>query len=322
MIKQCTGYNLMAKYLVIGDPHARPDNLHKIKQLFQQVESQGLPTIWLGDLLDTKDIVRAQCLNAYINYFKNSSLQHIILVGNHDKLNVDTNEHSLEALKLLNNVTVVDAPLVVDQTLFVPYYRNPDEFRAVISQYKDVTYLFMHQDIKEMDYGNGYISTEGNTLEDLKQFKQVISGHYHSYQNKYNLIYLGTPFSHSFGESNQNKYLGIFDDSNGLLELITTDFPKHMTVNLDLNNPHFFETKPIDHVRLIIKGSREQLDKFDKKQYTKFKIIEECVCETHKSTLKETQSPETIYSIWYKEVENGTDEAILNLGLEVLKSVK
>jgi DNA repair exonuclease SbcCD nuclease subunit len=313
------------RYLIVGDIHSRPDNLHKIHKLFKLVESKELPVIWLGDLLDTKDIVRAQCLNAYINYFKNSKLDHIVLTGNHDFISADSKEHSLEALKLLKNVIVIDGPFVKGESLFLPYYRNPEEFREVISHFKYTKYLFMHQDIVSMDYGNGYISTEGNTLEDLITFKQVISGHYHCYQKKDNLIYLGTPFSHNFGESNQDKYLGIFNDEDGGFCTIGTPtllFPKHITHNVDAGNPHYFDTNNVDHVRIILKGTREQLDAFDKTHYTGFKIIEECVSEAHKSTLKETDTPESIYSKWYKEVKKGEDEELFNLGLEVLKGVK
>lgn len=315
----------MSKYLVVGDPHARPDNLHKINKLFHLVESKELPVIWLGDMLDTKDIVRAQCLNAYINYFKNSKLNHIVLIGNHDQLSANTQDHALEALKLLPNVKVVDKPYILDNLLFVPYYRSPEDFKLAISQaraIKSLNYLFMHQDIVSMDYGNGYISTEGNTLEDLKGFKLVISGHYHSYQDKDNLIYLGTPFSHNFGDTQQDKYLGVFDSESGKFQTIPTDFPKHITVTLDLSNPHHFEINEQDHGRVILKGTREQLDKFDMKMLSKFKIVQECQSNVVKSGLKETDSPEEIYSKWYKEVNKGEDAELFNLGLEVLKIVK
>jgi DNA repair exonuclease SbcCD nuclease subunit len=314
----------MAKYLIVGDPHARPDNLHKIHKLFQLVESKELPVIWLGDLLDTKDIVRAQCLNAYINYFNNSKLNHIVLVGNHDLLTADSREHSLQALKLLKNVTVVDRAISMDKMLFLPYYRNPEDFRQAISQYKEANYLFMHQDIKNMDYGNGYISTEGNTLEDLKGFKLVISGHYHCYQDKENLIYLGTPFSHNFGESNQEKFLGVFNEEDGKFCTIPIDeFPRHVTFNIDVSDPpQILMYNDIDHIRVILKGTREQLDKFNKSVYSEFKIIEECVAETHKSVLKETESPESTFSKWFKEIKKCTDNEIHELGLSIIKDIK
>ncbi len=315
----------MSKYLVVGDPHCRPDNLNKINKLFHMVESKELPVIWLGDMLDTKDIVRAQCLNAYINYFKNSKLNHIVLVGNHDQLSAHTQDHALEALKLLNNVTVVDQPLQIEQILFVPYYRSPEDFRSVLGSFRPLKqgrYLFMHQDIISMDYGNGYISQEGNTLEDLKGFKLVISGHYHSYQDKENLIYLGVPFSHNFGDTQQDKYLGVFDSESGKFQTIPTDFPKHVTITLDLAQPHQFEVNEQDHVRVILKGTREQLDDFNMDSLSKFKVVQECISNVVKSGLKETDSPEEIYSKWYKEVSKGEDAELFNLGLEVLKTVK
>lgn len=310
------------KYIVCGDPHCRPDNLDKIHKLLELIESYGLPTIFLGDMLDSRDIVRAQCLNTYINYFKNSKLDYVILCGNHDAINSEAKEFSLEPLKLLKNVTVVDKPYLLGDILFMPYYRNPGKFRAIIDQYKDAKYLFMHQDMVGMDWGNGHIATEGNNLIDISSFKAVYSGHYHKYQVKNNLTYIGTPFSHNFGESNQDKYLGLFDADTGGFSTLKTDFPKHITVHLDLNNPHLFDVNNLDHFRLIIKGTREQIDTFDASSYKGFKIIPEYVSEAHKLALKETQSPDDMFSRWFYDIKKETDPELHTLGLNILKDSK
>lgn len=310
------------RYLVVGDPHCKPDNLYKMSKLFNTVEARGLPTVWLGDLLDTKDIVRAQCLNSYINYFRYSSLQHIILIGNHDWSTADCNQHSLEALKDLKNVTVVDRPYFEGKTLFVPYFSSHEAFKAAIKPYELPVYLFMHQGVTGCDYGNGFIAENELEIEALVGFDKVISGHFHRYQEKANLVYLGTPFSHSYGESNQDKFLGIFNDEDGSLELIKTDFPRHITHELDLNITDNLIIDEFDHVRVILKGTREQLASFNKSKYPGLKFIEDCQQQIVRSSLKETETPESLLSKWFSDIKKETNPDILNLGLDILKEVK
>jgi len=309
----------MSRFVLIGDPHAKPDNLHKIRKLCDIVENYNLPAVWLGDLLDTKDIVRAQCLNTYYKYFSTSKLKHIILVGNHDYTTGECSEHALETLKALPNVKVVDEPYMEGTTLFLPYYRDNNKLR---NQLVKADVVICHMDIKSFDYGNGFISEEGIHPEELKDYKLIISGHYHKYQQKNNITYLGTPFSHNFGESNQDKYLGIFNDEDTSFSTISTDFPKHRTIELDLSNNHEFDINNVDHFRLIIKGNREQIETFDYSKYPGFKIVPEYVPEVYITDLKQTQTPEDMFSTWFTDIKKETDKELFNLGLYILKESK
>ena len=47
------------KYIVVGDPHCTHKSLDKIDKLFDIVEERPEETIiWLGDFLDTKEVIR------------------------------------------------------------------------------------------------------------------------------------------------------------------------------------------------------------------------------------------------------------------------
>lgn len=304
------------KYLVVGDPHCQPDNLDKIKQLFTLVESYGLPTIWLGDLLHTKDIVRARCLNAYMTYFTNTQLKHIILIGNHDWTSKDCTEHALEPLKLLDNVTIVDRPVQEGKALFLPYSSSIEAFRASLS---DAKYLFMHQGVTGCDYGNGFIAENELPIENLARYKKVISGHFHRYQVKDNLTYLGTPFSHTFGESNQIKYLGIFDDLDGSLQLIETDFPKHITEEYHIGLENHLNLDSNNYNRVLLIGTREEIEDFDRSQFPGVKFIDSPRDIPGKTIIKETETPLDMYTKWYKEVKGETNEELYSLGLRILQ---
>jgi len=311
----------MAKFTVIGDLHLTQSNMYKAEKLFNIVESLQNPCIWLGDELHKRGYIEANCLNMLFNYFENSKLEHLILIGNHTWTDANCTEHSLQTLKALKSVTIVDRPLQRGKVLFIPFQRNLDDFRR-ITEDSNAEYLFFHQGISGFDYGNGFIAENEAPLEALKSFKLAIGGHFHAFQSKDNLIYLGSPFSHNFGESNQIKYLGIFDNETGEMELIKTDFPKHVTTTLDLSKGNRLQVDEYDYNRIILKGTREQIAAFDKTKYPEFKFIEECILDMDILALKETETPESLFQKWFTDIKKETNPEILQLGLRLLKDVK
>ena len=213
------------KYTIVGDPHLTLKNLESMEKLIKHVESLGRTTIWLGDMLDTKEIIRGKCLNFWIEYFKKSTLSHIVLVGNHDYFNLECEDHSLRALKTSGTV-IVDKPTVIDGMMFLPYIHSPDAIRKIISSVP-ASVLIGHLDIKGFDMGNNFKSDVGLSPKDLEKFKLVISGHYHKHQTFKNIVYVGSPMTLSFGEANQIKSLGNFDSETLDLSFIQTSLPKH-----------------------------------------------------------------------------------------------
>lgn len=320
------------KYLIVGDPHAKPSNLETINQLLNLVESLGYPTIFLGDLLDTKELVRASCLNTYYKYFKSSKLEHILLVGNHDLFNLDSEEHSLETLKELSNVTVVDgAQYSSDDLVYMPYVHSIENLKKDLDLGFKKKILFAHLEVKDFDYGNGHICESGLTLEDLKDYELVISGHFHKHQTKGNLVYLGTPFSHSFGEANQDKFLAVLDTETLKLEYIGTPFPRHISLDVDCNveNPMANLKDQLssssrdseDHVRVILKGTEENVLKIDKTKYPEIKFIEETeTIQVDSVKLSESATNEEFFSHWASE--KALEDDTRKLGLELLRESK
>lgn len=311
----------MAKFTVVGDPHAKPDNLDKINTLFDIIEELGNDTIILGDLLDTKELVRGKCLNAYFNRLSKSKLQFYILVGNHDWFNLECQDHSLKPLSVLENVTIIDTPQIVKlgtkPCYFHPYTHDTEVFKRTLKGLTPKT-IFCHADIKGFDYGNGIFSKDGLDFEDLDKHN-VISGHYHKYQKKGNITYLGTPFSHSFGESNQDKFLGIFDSDTNELDLIETPFPKHVTMEVDADTaPEWDNYTSDNYVRIILTGKPENIKLF--KRAPGVKYIEAPTKTRNIQVINETQSPEIQFSKWAKEIK-GYDDDLIKLGLEILRDV-
>ncbi len=322
---------MFGNYTVVGDVHSTHKNLEKVRQLFDIVEALGKPTIFLGDLLDTKEVVRGKCLNLYFEYFQNSKLNHIVLVGNHDFFNLECEDHSLKPLKSLKNVLVIDKIQELNGFHFFPYGHNKDVIRqnlSAITNKKDKV-VIGHFDISGFDYGTGYMCEDGLSVDDFKGFKQVISGHFHKYQILKNILYLGTPFSHSFGEANQNKYLATYKVDTNEINLIPTVFPRHMSIdlNLDKEDPHgvlqlFLQENKDNIKRVRLYGTEDQCASFDRSKYSEYSIKFEDKSESSKiySTLDESSGNKSQFTEWAKTIRN-LDPETTKIGLSILEAL-
>lgn len=319
----------MSRFTIIGDPHITHKSLDRAAALFELVEAVGLPTIWMGDFLDTKEVIRGKCLNALIDYLAASKLQHIVLIGNHDWFNLECQAHSLEALKLLPNVKIVDSPEVIHDMLFLPYIHERTKLEETLTRFRGLTpVLFAHLEVTHFDFGNGHICTTGLPVEALKGFKRVISGHFHKYQEAGNLTYIGTPFSHSFGETNQTKYLGMYDTETNELKLAETPFPKHLTLEVDCDRDSTLAPglsfSAEDFHRIILTGTQANIDKFQRECYSELNakwISRPSDDVVNNVTIDETVSNESQFSKWATEIRH-MDEETLQLGLQILEACK
>lgn len=314
-------------FTIIGDPHVNPKNLDKSEVLFNLVEDLNYSTIWLGDMLNNKEIISGKCLNFIYAKFKNSKLQHYILIGNHDWFNLECEDHSLKILAELPNVKIIDSPQIIEGMNFIPYTHDKTKFSEALELFSNNLnqVLFLHQDIIGFDLGTGFIAEDGISLEILKSFSKIISGHFHKFQQKNNLTFLGTPFSQSFGESNQAKYIGLFSKEKNHLELIETNFAKHVTITVNCD-----ESKVItgvlnskDFNRVILIGTQENINKFDRglSEYANIKWVE----KASDSNIQDVQIDETVDNIvqfekWASEIKK-IDVDTTKLGIKILRSL-
>lgn len=322
------------KYTVIGDIHATLKDQEKVNHLFDIIEDMGNPTILLGDLLDNKAIIRAECLNLYYKRLKESKLNFIILVGNHDLISLESSEHSLETLKELKNVKIVDTPMVIDGMYFVPYIHDLVKCREAL-QYVDssvkaligeMPVLFIHQGVIGYDYGNGYIAEEGISKQEITRFGRIIAGHFHKFQQDGDLTFLGTSFSKSFGESDQIKYIATYDSNTDKLELIKTDFPQHKTIEIELgavckvDGDLILEENGI--YRIILKGSQVLIDNYPRQPYPDVKFVERPTDDFETSvSIDESVDCVQQFETWGRDIKQ-IDEETLKIGAEILRSCK
>lgn len=321
-------------YTVVGDLHLTPKSMDKAAQLFEKVEALGLPVIWLGDLLDTKEVIRGKCLNVLFDYLSKSKLNHLLLVGNHDWFNLECKDHSLKPLSTLPNVKIVDyLDVRSPKVTMLPYYHDKTYIKQLLKEIPDGNVVIGHFDISGFDYGNGHFCEDGLTLEDFSRFKRVISGHFHKHQVKDNLIYLGTPYSHSFGESDQDKFIMVYDFDNDVPGFIPSGFPKHVTLKLDLLEDgakgkldSFLEDHSNDIIRVQLYGSPEVCAKFNDKyrplydQKYNVKFEDKSEGRQLEGNIDETLDNKTQFVTWAAEIKKMDPETI-KLGLSVLEAL-
>ena len=216
------------KVLCVGDPHFKVNNVpesdvmtEKLVALAKTIKPKII--VVLGDILHRHEkihvspLMRAERLIRLLSEISPTYL----LIGNHDRPNNSTymtNEHPFNALKLWSNTHIVDDK-VLDHTidghrfLFLPYV-FPGRFDETLGQIElnGVSAIFCHQEFYGAKMG-AIVSQAGDKWATTNPL--VISGHVHDYdQLQPNLIYVGTPMQHGFGDKN-DKTVSLFDFDNG-----------------------------------------------------------------------------------------------------------
>ena len=314
---------------LVGDIHVKKDNLDKQGLLFEKIEaSENMYVILTGDLLDNKSIVKSECLNFLYEKLRTSRKTFWIIIGNHDQHHLGTLKHSLEPLKALPNVNIIDKTTEFAicnlQIVGIPYLHDSDEFAKEVKSIKNKKdkILLCHQGFTGFDYGNGYIAKEESDLKSIKAFSMVYVGHFHKFQTFKNGCYIGTPFTQSFGESNQTKYIGEINEK-GDLKLIETDFPKHMTHEIDCDEEfEGISLKHDDYNRIILTGSKESIEDFDTSKFIGVKILKRPLPENAGKNVEISEALSNVkkFEYWAKEVGQMTSNTI-QLGISILRNV-
>jgi DNA repair exonuclease SbcCD nuclease subunit len=325
------------KIVCVGDLHAKPDNLDLVEASLRFAWSlEPDAVILLGDLLDTKEMIRGRCLLRYQQILSEAPCKHFIIPGNHDRFSAQPNEdHALELLQT-ESVTVVSSATVVrfkgSRLAFLPY-NPPNQTRLDLSRLREqhpdpVHLLFAHADLSGFDYGNGHMCEDGISMAEVQGWLQnwcpwLVSGHFHKHQERAPVLYVGTPFSHDFGEANQTKFLSVFDTETGTFEHVKTPFRRHRTLVLDAADADTVRTtllhRPDDLLRVTLTGPADAIRAVERLKGVRYE--EDPVAEVSEAAaVQANDSPPVQFARWAKEIRN-LDEETINLGSEILRDV-
>lgn len=199
------------KTLIISDLHIDRNERHNqyVDELIDWVCTfEADQVIQLGDILDknTHSSYQSQkLLKSIARRLSTNFDRSFILVGNHGLSNSrDRDIHSLELLDgYYENVIVVNEPMIVGDSLLTPWICSNEEFDNVVDMSKGVEYVFGHFEFAKFKMNQSYTMKHGFTHKAFKHNKRVISGHYHSEQEKDNIFYAGVPIALDFTNKNE-----------------------------------------------------------------------------------------------------------------------
>ena len=199
-----------------------------------------------GDIFHNRSEISVETLSVsreFFDYFKDFTVY--ISTGNHDCFKKDSSDiNSIKLLDGWNNIHIVDEDPLILQTNYkktiglIPWGTPLDKFPKC-----DI--MFAHLEINSF-YMNSYkVCEHGFSHKDLfKTSPYIISGHFHKRDHrkfdKGEILYLGSPYQHNFGDTNDDRGIYIFNIEENTFQFIENDIsPKHIkySVKALLENP-------------------------------------------------------------------------------------
>jgi len=260
------------RVLVIGDPHFHKDEEKRYRQMVEHTISiaeylKPDLIVNLGDTLNRHEMAHSLPHSMAIEWM--AKLKDIapllVLIGNHDMSNTKeffTKQHHFTALKYWNNTTVADSLVSLKiknyNFLGVPYVKEGRFSEALQgANLEEVTAIFAHQEFTGCSYNNR-VSTKGDKWNE--NLPLVISGHIHDYhQLQKNILYVGTPIQHHFGDSD-NKGIALITFNSGIkIERYAINAQKKKIVTLSANEITSFQPEENTIYKIILTGQPTEI---------------------------------------------------------------
>ena len=260
------------KFVIVTDTHLGKksndeDNqltLNLFKTICSTAEEKGIKKfIHLGDLFHgrTLSYKTMDYANQIGRMLSNTFEISYICVGNHDvhyKDQISPNGIS-PIFQPFPNIEVVDTitELDIDDIALFPW---PTSENIHLLEEAESKVIIGHFGINElpMNRFGSYNIKEPLNISDFKDFKLVLSGHYHTPSERSNIKYLGSPYHMEFSDAGNRGYY-IFDSEDISLEFIKFDSPKFKIYNVD--SDEFTEEEIYgNHIRLDFPSKKENTE--------------------------------------------------------------
>lgn len=273
--------NSPANCVLISDVHFTPSTIilasASVHIALSEARRLKVPFVDAGDLLDSKDVIRAVCANEVIKLYEEfSDVRKIILVGNHTLVHEKSKEHALNFLRPYADVIQTPIYDIQLDAWLIPYHSDPEELLKVLEAIPKGSRIIAHQGVQGASMGHYVVDKTSLPREAFADFR-VISGHYHKAQDikcgrprkgAVGLFsYIGNPYSLSFSEANDGPKGYAILREDGLLERVPLKLRRHVVVECDLETLNTVEWRinPEDLLWLKVTGPKSELDKINKK---------------------------------------------------------
>jgi len=248
------------RYLIIGDTHIKNINQKKLIDELIRVAQEEHPDriVLLGDDLNDHEKVKLNSLQLVAYMIKSlAKVAPVIkLIGNHERSNNKDFCSGIHPFQFpINNTTIVECPMVIENIAYIPYVEN-NRFQEAMSQIElnNFERIFCHQEFAGVQMG--HVISKSEDSPNLKV--PVISGHIHTRCSVGNVFYLGSPSQHNFADD-ENKAV-LITDFKGNEKYIKLNVPRFITYHYETSSKKIPEI-PVDENfhRLVISGTSEEI---------------------------------------------------------------
>ncbi|KAG1672698.1 hypothetical protein FOA52_005175 [Chlamydomonas sp. UWO 241] len=218
----------VSRWVVFSDLHVNPKTLATCLQVLRQVhaeaEARGAGVLFLGDFWDERGSLPVEPLNAVLAELAAWTRPLLMLVGNHDQVDLGGHLHALTPLQLAfpARIHVFSAPALWGGALWMPYRRDHGTLRGAIAGAAaaargGVDAVFCHADVQTARFNYLTQAKEGLPPGDFPPGTRVFTGHYHLPHDVpgSDITYVGSPYQVTASEAGENKRLLVLDASDG-----------------------------------------------------------------------------------------------------------
>lgn len=194
--------------------------LNAFKQMCDYAMNNNIEEIIIGgDINHKKNVVYARSFIRFKKVLKQyPNLKFIIIPGNHDIVDMAAEESAVELLDGLKNVDIIMNVEQRDNILYIPH---SNELFNNIKKSEPTDILISHLPLSEGKVDSGLSINTAFSKKDLKKFKLVLLGDYHTYQNIDNIYYPGTLIPNKRNELGDKGFI-VFDSDNLDVEFVET----------------------------------------------------------------------------------------------------
>jgi DNA repair exonuclease SbcCD nuclease subunit len=201
-----------------------------------------------GDIFHNRSEISVDTLTVakeFFDYFKDFSAVYVS-TGNHDCFKKDSSEiNSIKLLDGWNNIHVIDNEPLILETIYENKTIGIIPWGVQLKDLPKCDIMFAHLEINSFHIGPFKICEHGLSHKDLfKTSPYIISGHFHKRDHrkfeKGEILYLGSPYQHNFGDTDDDRGIYIFDLKENTFKFVeNTVSPKHIKLSMKsfIENP-------------------------------------------------------------------------------------
>ncbi len=272
------------KIIILGDTHfglrnSLPVFYYHYKKFFEfffdyLIANDITLVVQLGDLFDNRKAINTQSLKHAKEVFFNKLQEHGIelytLLGNHDihlkeSLLINSPELVLNDYK---NVTIFNQPTNISlgniNVDIIPWIckENQETILNFIENSK-AKLCFGHFEIKDYPMYKNIETNSGLSRELFRNYELVISGHYHTYSNRDNILYTGTPYQMTWQDYDDIKNFYVYDTEDNTLIAIPNPYTTFHKFIIDDTIPDISELDLENcFVKVMILNKETKYDSF------------------------------------------------------------